>query len=86
MGQLEAARRDKLIGKSLDAKLVLTPTAATKRLLTDHLAVLRGMLIVSQVELTDTPSDKAVAVSDSLKVEVTKPESSTVQFEVVGGA
>ena len=70
MGLLEAARRDKVIGKSLEAKLLLTATGDTSGFLKEHLKVLREMLIVSQVELSETPSEKAVAVSDTLKAEV----------------
>ncbi len=59
-----------MIGKSLEAKLVISASGELKQFLADNHAVLREMLIVSQVELTDTPSEKAVAVSETLKAEV----------------
>jgi isoleucyl-tRNA synthetase len=51
--QLEEARRDKLIGASLEAKVVLHADGGTRELLARHLAELPGLFIVSQVELSD---------------------------------
>ena len=69
---LEAARRDKAmnIGKSLEAKLVLTADGATRELLQKHLAELPELFIVSQVELAATASAKAATLSPTLKAEV----------------
>ena len=49
--QLEAARRDKVIGASLEAKVLLHPEEADREFLARHLAELPGLFIVSQVEL-----------------------------------
>lgn len=48
---LEAARNDKKIGSSLEAKVLLTTDAATTRLLLDYYQQLRYIFIVSQVEV-----------------------------------
>ncbi len=48
---LEAARNDKQIGSSLEAKVVLTTDAATTRFLLDYYDQLRYIFIVSQVEV-----------------------------------
>ena len=66
---LEAARRDKLIGKSLEARVVLTATGETRALLTKYLASLPELFIVSQVALTETPGEKAQGVG-AMKAEV----------------
>ncbi|MBX5480582.1 MAG: isoleucine--tRNA ligase [Myxococcaceae bacterium] len=50
---LEAARRDKLIGASLEARLVLHATGEAKTFLTQHAKDLPSYFIVSQVELVD---------------------------------
>ncbi|MFZ5471314.1 MAG: isoleucine--tRNA ligase [Myxococcota bacterium] len=62
---LEAARRDKLIGASLEAKVVLGMPKETKDFLSSHLAELPGLFIVSQVELGD---------AQALRVEVKKAD------------
>jgi isoleucyl-tRNA synthetase len=49
---LEVARRDKLIGKSLEAKVVVA-TKGQRPLLEKHLELLPELFIVSQVELSD---------------------------------
>jgi isoleucyl-tRNA synthetase len=72
---LEAARRDKLIGASLEAKVMLHATGAGRALLARHLAELSGLFIVSQVELVDTPTERmvqltGVAGQETLGVEV----------------
>ncbi len=70
MPLLEAARRDKRIGKSLDAQVTLTATGATKALLTLYAAELAEIFIVSQVHLVDRAPATAVAVMDEVKAEV----------------
>jgi isoleucyl-tRNA synthetase len=61
--QLEAARRDKVIGASLEAKVLLHAEAADKEFLARHLAELPGLFIVSQVELLDAPAEDMHRVS-----------------------
>jgi isoleucyl-tRNA synthetase len=68
---LEGARRDKLIGKSLEAQVTLTATDGLKALLERHLADLPEFFIVSQVQLADVAGEKAVVVAEGLKAEVT---------------
>jgi isoleucyl-tRNA synthetase len=48
---LEAARNDKQIGSSLEAKVVLTTDAETTRFLLEYYEQLRYIFIVSQVEV-----------------------------------
>jgi isoleucyl-tRNA synthetase len=50
---LEAARNDKQIGSSLEAKVILTTDAATTRFLVDYYEQLRYIFIVSQVEVRE---------------------------------
>jgi isoleucyl-tRNA synthetase len=59
---LEGARRDKLIGKSLEARVVLTATGAAKAFLEQHQAELAELFIVSQVDFA-AASDKAQPIS-----------------------
>jgi len=67
---LEAARNDKKIGSSLEAKVVLTTDAATTRFLLDYYEQLRYIFIVSQVEVREG-SEFAVeiVVADGQKCE-----------------
>jgi isoleucyl-tRNA synthetase len=58
-GLLEVARRDKQIGASLEARVVLTASGPVREFLGRYLAELPGLLIVSQVELADAPGEKA---------------------------
>lgn len=51
--QLELARRDKVIGASLEARVLLHAQASDREFLGRHLAELPGLFIVSQVELLD---------------------------------
>jgi isoleucyl-tRNA synthetase len=51
---LEAERREKRIGASLEAKLVLGAEGQARKLLEAHRAELPGLFIVSQVELLDS--------------------------------
>ncbi len=64
--QLEAARRDKLIGSSLEAKVVLHADAEGRELLVRHLGELPGLLIVSQVALEKEPTDRMVRATAAL--------------------
>jgi isoleucyl-tRNA synthetase len=50
---LEVARRDKLIGKSEEAKVVVAATKESRPFLEKHLAMLPELFKVSQVELGD---------------------------------
>lgn len=54
---LEAARRDKLIGSSLEAKLTLHVTGKAAEFLRAHTAELPSLFIVSQVELVEAKSE-----------------------------
>ncbi|HLL52466.1 MAG TPA: isoleucine--tRNA ligase [Myxococcaceae bacterium] len=60
---LEVARRDKVIGASLEAKVALSATGAVRSFLEQHLKDLPTLLIVSQVELSDKPADKAQPIT-----------------------
>ncbi|MGO8968784.1 MAG: isoleucine--tRNA ligase [Myxococcaceae bacterium] len=95
--QLEAARRDKLIGASLEAKVLLQAEAADREFLERHLAELPGLFIVSQVELplAATPGMQRVGGGshfESLGVEVRPadgakcPRCWTYTPEVAAGA
>src|SRR5699024_6442675 len=71
----EAARREKRIGSSLEAKVVLFAENKTRALLEQHAAELPTLLIVSQVELAKTRPEGATASEgplsgDGLAVEV----------------
>ena len=57
LGALEAARRDKVIGASLEARVSLTPTAALRPVLAKWSNELPGLFIVSQVQLTDADAE-----------------------------
>jgi isoleucyl-tRNA synthetase len=48
---LEAARRDKVIGSSVEAQVVLSAEGATRELIADNLAELPTLFITSQVKL-----------------------------------
>ncbi|MET0400812.1 MAG: class I tRNA ligase family protein, partial [Cystobacter sp.] len=75
-GLLEAARRDKMIGASLEARVVLSASGGTRAFLQAHAAELPALLIVSQVELADGAGEKAqtldvvLAPGETLKAEV----------------
>jgi len=64
--QLEAARRDKLIGSSLEAKVVLHADAEGHEFLARHLRELPQLLIVSQVVLEAQPTERMVRTSAAL--------------------
>jgi isoleucyl-tRNA synthetase len=60
---LEAARRDKVIGASLEAKVMLSATGAARAFLDKVKDELPAILIVSEVQLAEAPAGKAVALS-----------------------
>ncbi|MGA9522346.1 MAG: isoleucine--tRNA ligase [Myxococcaceae bacterium] len=62
-GLLEIARRDKLIGSSLEARLVIHATGEVRDFLHQHLHDLPAYFIVSQVELTDATPEAAQPLS-----------------------
>ncbi len=62
---LEIARNEKLIGSSLEAKVLLTVDGGTARFLVDHYEQLRYIFIVSQVEVHE---------GESLNVEIQKAD------------
>jgi isoleucyl-tRNA synthetase len=65
---LEQKRRDKVIGNSLGARVVLTATGPVGRLLDEHRALLPMLFIVSDLELHVGPIEGA----DGVRVEVDK--------------
>ncbi len=66
---LEDARNDKVIGKSFNAKLTITPTKEIKELLDKLDSNIGQMCIVSQFELKD--------VANEVKIEVAPAEGYT---------
>ncbi len=95
--QLETARQDKLIGASLEAKVLLHAEEADREFLQRHLAELPGLFIVSQVELVQSPTAGMQRVSgtshfEALGVEVRPADGSkcprcwTYAVEVAAGA
>ncbi|OJT18818.1 isoleucine--tRNA ligase [Archangium sp. Cb G35] len=81
-GLLEAARRDKMIGASLEARVVLSASGKALEFLKANAAELPGLFIVSQVELADAAGEKAQAlnVAQALGEDV-KAEVLTAQGE-----
>ena len=69
---LEAARRDKLIGKSEEAQLAVTATGATLALLQKYSVDLAELFKVSQVHLVAAAGEKAVVAMEGVKAEVTQ--------------
>ena len=63
----EAARRDKLIGKSEEARVTLTATGATAALLEKWKGDLGDLFKASDVVLSPTASDKAQAITPEVK-------------------
>jgi isoleucyl-tRNA synthetase len=57
MKSLEEARKDKRIGKALEAKLQLSVPFDLKRLLSKYQSSLKELLNVSQVEILDRPDE-----------------------------
>ena len=66
---LEAARRDKLIGSGLEAKVTVTADGETLDLLRSARAELPALFIVSEVDLARGPAGVAVARSAGQKCE-----------------
>jgi isoleucyl-tRNA synthetase len=62
-GLLEVARRDKQVGASLEARVVLQAEGAASTLLQAHLRELPALFIVSGVELVDAAPEGAQALS-----------------------
>ena len=56
---LEEARRGGVVGHSLDAHVLLFAGGKKEKLLKKYIGQLRDIFIVSRVELSDTPPDKA---------------------------
>jgi len=57
LAQIEPLRKDKQIGSSLQAKVILTATAADLALLEQYAAQLPMLFIVSDVQLNSVPTD-----------------------------
>src|SRR5262249_15050849 len=64
--QLEAARRDKLIGSSLEAKVILHADGEGRAFLARHLPELPTLLIVSQVVLEGELTPRMVRTTAAL--------------------
>jgi isoleucyl-tRNA synthetase len=62
LAPLEVARRDKLIGKSVEAKVIVTASGATHALLTKYASELAEFFIVSQVELVSGTGEVSAKV------------------------
>jgi isoleucyl-tRNA synthetase len=73
LAELEKARQSKLIGKALEAKIVLSPGANDAAICQEHRESLRELLNVSQLELTEPLATDApkvmVAKADGQKCE-----------------
>ena len=76
--QLEAARRDKRIGSSLEAKVLLHADGAAREFLTRHLPELPGLFIVSQVALEPRPT------AGMARLESVLPDGGHLGIEVRG--
>ena len=75
--QLEKARAEKLIGQSLEAKVVLQVPTEYHELLDRYLPLLPAYFIVSQVELTKDPLATAESTQvPGLKVRITSADGS----------
>jgi isoleucyl-tRNA synthetase len=62
LGQLERARQAKIIGKSLEAKLVLNVPLAGFETAKSHQAILRELMNVSQLEIIPSEAEAASAI------------------------
>jgi isoleucyl-tRNA synthetase len=73
---LEDARKKKLIGHSLDAKVIISPTEELKGLLEEEACALKEILIVSQLVVVDRAPEGAHEALDipGLKISVTKAD------------
>jgi isoleucyl-tRNA synthetase len=65
--ELEAARRDKIIGAPLDAEVDITASGAAYTLLKKHEAELADMFIVSLVRLTEGDTGSGSPVSATVR-------------------
>src|SRR5205085_4393211 len=65
LAELEKARQNKLIGKALEAKLLLTVPTDQAQVCQQEREALRELLNVSQLELANGAADAAVSVSVS---------------------
>ena len=63
--ELEAARREKIIGAPLDAQVAITASGAEWSLLKQYESQLADILIVSDVSLAESPAETPLAVSVS---------------------
>jgi isoleucyl-tRNA synthetase len=63
LGKIEPLRKDKQIGSSLQAKVVLAASGHERELLKAHAAQLPMLFIVSEVEVTDRAAGEGVEIS-----------------------
>ena len=63
LGKIEPLRKDKQIGSSLQAKVMLSASGSELELLTSHRTQLPMLFIVSEVEVTDRPTGEGVDIS-----------------------
>jgi isoleucyl-tRNA synthetase len=64
---IEQARKEKVIGHSLDARVSLAPPEKMREFLRSHLEDLRALLIVSQLQLTDEKAIGKPYISEEVK-------------------
>lgn len=64
---IEQARKEKIIGHSLDARITIAAPEKMQSLFASHLEDLRALLIVSQLELTDEKSIFKPFASEEIK-------------------
>ena len=64
---IEQARKEKVIGHSLDARVVLALPEKMRAFLSSHLEDLRALLIVSQLQLVDAEAISKPYVSEEVK-------------------
>jgi len=64
---IEQARKEKVIGHSLDARVSLAPPEKMRDFLKEHLEELRALLIVSQLQLVEEKEIKKPYQSEELK-------------------
>jgi isoleucyl-tRNA synthetase len=70
LAAIEPLRKDKVIGSSLQAKVVLSPAPAELAFLEQHAAILPMLFIVSEVELRPAPPDAAAHAEAAPRVSV----------------
>ena len=64
---LEAARREKTIGLSLDAEVLLQADAETSAFLNENLALLQELCIVSSLRVVTEAGDAAFVAGEEMK-------------------